>query len=74
MLRKAREAGAWLYYNVNFRKNHIAELPEVMPNIEENMRLADVVCGSTEDFEYFLASRTSAANLATTSATSWLNF
>ena len=52
MLRGAREAGAWLYYDVNFRKNHIAELPEVMPNIEENMRLADVVRGSTEDFGF----------------------
>ena len=52
LLREARAAGAWLYYDVNFRKNHIAELPEVMPNIEENMRLADVVRGSTEDFEY----------------------
>ena len=52
LLREAREAGAWLYYDVNFRKNHIADLPEVMPNIEENMRLADVVRGSTEDFEY----------------------
>lgn len=52
MLREAREAGAWLYYDVNFRKNHIADLPDTMPNIEENMRLADVVRGSTEDFEY----------------------
>ena len=52
MLRGACEAGAWLYYDVNFRKNHIAELPEVMPNIEENMRLADVVRGSMEDFGY----------------------
>ena len=52
LLREAREAGAWLYYDVNFRKNHIAELPEVMPNIEENMRLADVVRGSTEDFGF----------------------
>ena len=25
LLRKAHEAGAWLYYDVNFRKNHIAE-------------------------------------------------
>ena len=48
----AREAGAWLYYDVNFRKNYIADLPELMPNLEENMRLADVVRGSTEDFEY----------------------
>ena len=52
LLREAREAGAWLYYDVNFRKNYIADLPELMPNIEENMRLADVVRGSTEDFEY----------------------
>lgn len=51
-LRGAREAGAWLYYDVNFRKNHIADLPQVMPNIEENMRLADVVRGSMEDFDY----------------------
>lgn len=52
LLRNAREAGAWLYYDVNFRKNHIADLPQVMPNIEENMQLADVVRGSTEDFGF----------------------
>ena len=52
LLRKAHEAGAWLYYDINFRKNHIADLPDVMPNIEENMQLADVVRGSMEDFGY----------------------
>ena len=52
LLNAAHEAGAWLYYDVNFRKNHIADLPEVMPNIEENMRLANVVRGSMEDFDY----------------------
>ena len=52
LLRSAREAEAWLYYDVNFRKNHIAQLPEVMPHIEENMRLADVVRGSMEDFGF----------------------
>ena len=52
LLRAAREAGAWLYYDVNFRKDHIPDLPNVMSNIEENMSLADVVRGSTEDFEY----------------------
>lgn len=52
LLRSARRAGAWLYYDVNFRKPHIADLPDVMANIEENMRLADVVRGSTEDFLY----------------------
>ena len=52
LLRAARKAGAWLYYDVNFRKNHIADLPLVMPNIEENMGLADVVRGSMDDFNY----------------------
>ena len=52
LLRAARDAGAWLYYDVNFRKPHIVDLPDVMPNIEENMRLADVVRGSMEDFDY----------------------
>ena len=48
----AKDAGAWLYYDVNFRKNHIAELPQIIGNIEDNMRLANVVRGSMEDFEY----------------------
>ncbi|MBQ2188482.1 MAG: carbohydrate kinase [Bacteroidales bacterium] len=52
LLRDAKKAGAWLYYDVNFRKNHIAELPVVLPNIEENMSLANVVRGSMEDFGY----------------------
>ena len=52
LLHTARKAGAWLYYDVNFRKNHIADLPYVMPNIEENMGLADVVRGSMDDFNY----------------------
>ena len=52
LLRAAREAGAWLYYDVNFRKPHIVDLPNVMTNIEENMRLSDVVRGSMDDFGY----------------------
>ena len=52
LLRGAQEAGAWLYYDVNFRKDHIPDLPVVMSSIEENMSLADVVRGSMEDFEY----------------------
>ena len=51
-LREAHEVGAWLYYDVNFRKNHIPELPQIIGNIEQNMRLANVVRGSMEDFEY----------------------
>ena len=52
LLTEAREAGAWIYYDVNFRKNHIADLPQILPNIEENMQLASVVRGSMEDFDY----------------------
>jgi len=55
LLSEAHDAGAWLYYDVNFRKNHIAELPNILPNIEENMRLASVVRGSMEDFDYLYA-------------------
>ena len=50
LLRQAHDAGAWLYYDVNFRKPHISDLPNVLPYIEENMRLASVVRGSTDDF------------------------
>ena len=52
MLHNARKVGAWLYYDVNFRKNHIVDLPHVMDNNEENMSLSDVVRGSMEDFGY----------------------
>ena len=52
MLSEAHNAGAWLYYDINFRKTHIADIPDVMPNIEENMQLASVVRGSMEDFGY----------------------
>ena len=52
LLTEAHEAGAWIYYDVNFRKNHIADLPQILPNIEENMQLASVVRGSMEDFDY----------------------
>ena len=52
LLHNARKADAWLYYDINFRKTHIPDIPDVIGNIEENMRLADVVRGSKEDFEY----------------------
>ena len=52
LLHNARKADAWLYYDINFRETHIPDIPDVIGNIEENMRLADVVRGSKEDFEY----------------------
>lgn len=52
LLHEAHDKGAWLYYDVNFRKNYIADIPNLKSNIEENMSLADLVRGSTEDFNY----------------------
>lgn len=57
MLHAAREAGAWLYYDINFRKTHISDIPNVIVNIEENMQLANLVRGSMEDFEYLYGLR-----------------
>lgn len=52
LLHNARRCGAWLYYDINFRKSHIPDIPDVMANIEENMRLSNIVRGSLEDFDY----------------------
>ena len=52
LLHNARRCGAWLYYDVNFRKSHIPDIPDVIANIEENMRLSNIVRGSLEDFDY----------------------
>ncbi len=50
-LEYARQRGAVLYYDVNFRASHRNEVLRLTPNILENLELADVVRGSTEDFE-----------------------
>ena len=52
LLTSAHDAGAILYYDLNFRKTHIKDIPEVMDNIVENFELATIVRGSTEDFGY----------------------
>jgi len=52
LLQAAHDAGAFLYYDINFRKSHIADIPQTIGNLEENMRLATVVRGSAEDFGY----------------------
>lgn len=48
----AHDAGALLYYDINFRRSHIKDILQTLGNLEENMRLASVVRGSTEDFGY----------------------
>jgi len=52
LLKRARAAGSTIYYDINFRKSHIPDIPEVMENIRENCRLSDFVRGSDEDFGY----------------------
>jgi fructokinase len=47
----ARQRGAILYYDVNFRASHRNEVMRLTPNILENLEFADIVRGSTEDFE-----------------------
>lgn len=46
----AKEAGAIIIYDPNFRKAHLHELAELLPLIKENMQLATLVRGSNEDF------------------------
>ena len=50
-LEHARERQAILYYDVNFRRAHAAELDSLFPTILENFGLADIVRGSADDFE-----------------------
>ena len=50
LLTAAHEAGAILYYDINFRKSHVKDIPAIMGNLEENLRLSSVVRGSAEDF------------------------
>lgn len=50
VLDAARDAGAIIYYDVNFRPSHRNEVMKLTPNILENFEYADIVRGSREDF------------------------
>ena len=52
LITKAKEAGAIIYYDVNFRKSHLAQLAEVKPYIEENCAMSTIVRASNEDIGY----------------------
>lgn len=47
----AHDAGAIIYYDVNFRSTHANEAIKLMPTIIENFEYADILRGSTEDFQ-----------------------
>ena len=57
-LHVANEKGAILYYDINFRASHKDEIPQLRGNIEENMRLATIVRGSSEDFSILYGTTT----------------
>ena len=51
-LKYAKESGATLYYDINFRKNHVAERIKLGEALIENLEFADIVRGSADDFKY----------------------
>lgn len=57
LLRAAHDAGAVLFYDINFRKSHVGDLDETLDNILENCRLSDFVRGSNEDFGYLFGTK-----------------
>lgn len=51
LLTLAREAGALIYYDPNFRPTHRQEAIKLAATIIENLEYADIVRGSADDFE-----------------------
>lgn len=51
LLDRAHDAGAIIYYDVNFRSTHANEAIKLMPAIIENFEYADILRGSAEDFQ-----------------------
>lgn len=49
-LEHAKNRGAILYYDVNYRATHRHEFVKLTPNILENFELTDILRGSDEDF------------------------
>jgi fructokinase len=52
----ARKSGAIIYYDVNFRSSHRDEAIKLYADILENFEYADIVRGSTEDFDNMFGS------------------
>lgn len=51
LVKQARQNGAIVVYDPNFRRPHLKDLDIVKPFLEENFSMADVVKGSNEDFD-----------------------
>ncbi len=50
LIHNAMQQKAIVYYDPNFRKGHLSELPGLTKSIEENFSFSDIVRGSDEDF------------------------
>lgn len=57
VLQTAHRHRAILYYDLNFRQSHQAELPQLLDSIHANFRLSDIVRGSADDFEIMYGTR-----------------
>ncbi|MBE6297345.1 MAG: carbohydrate kinase [Bacteroidales bacterium] len=51
-LEYAHESGALLFYDINFRQNHVSERIKLAEAIIENLEFADIVRGSADDFRH----------------------
>ena len=58
LLEKARKSRCCIIYDPNFRESHMDELPAVLPLIEENISMADIVRASDEDLKNILGAET----------------
>lgn len=50
-IQDAKDKGALILYDPNFRKTHLSEIDILKPLIIENMKMASLLRGSDEDFE-----------------------
>lgn len=50
-IQNAKDNGALILYDPNFRKSHLSELGTLKPLIIENMKMAGLLRGSDEDFK-----------------------
>ncbi len=57
-IRKAKENGALVLYDPNFRASHLSELDNLKPLIIENMQMTSLLRGSDEDFLNIFGAKT----------------
>lgn len=56
-LTQSRNNGAILYYDINYRRTYRTRVKELLPTIQNNLRLTDVARGSADDFAIMFDSR-----------------